>query len=184
MSRFGFDDAGGDAYGGGVVGDVAEDHGVGADFGVVADGDGAEDFGSRADVDVAADGGGDGGFAINADGDLLVDEAIGADFGIRMDDDAVGMGEEEAAGDVGVQGNVGTGDDGPAAVAEDVEFAGEGGEGPRRDFQFWYERNVKSRRRPGEGPWSCSRDQSGVVAETVGTWGWDFRDWVMRDPFV
>jgi len=49
-------DVGGDADDGGVVGDIAQDDGAGADAAVVADGDIAKDFGAGTDDDVVEDG--------------------------------------------------------------------------------------------------------------------------------
>jgi len=81
MGRLGFfDDARGNSDGGGVGGDILEDDGVCADFGVVAYGDVAEDFCACADVYVAAEGGVAGEFAAVAYGDLLIEEAVWADF--------------------------------------------------------------------------------------------------------
>src|ERR1041384_1526216 len=81
----------GDADGGGVGGDVAEDDAHGADFGASADADAAEDLGVGAEIDIVFDdrdravGGADGG---GVGGDNAEEDAHGADFGPPDDADA------------------------------------------------------------------------------------------------
>ena len=75
-------------------GHIAENDGVGANFGVLAYGDPAEDFGPGSDVDVPRDVRHPSAAAPRAHGDLLKEQAIGANLGVGMNDHPVGMGEQ------------------------------------------------------------------------------------------
>lgn len=95
-----WDDARRDTNGGGIPGDIREYDGVGADPGMVPNADAAEDLGAGADIHVPADMRAAGDRPAVADGNLLKDHAVRTDDGVGMDDDAIGMGQNQSAGDV------------------------------------------------------------------------------------
>jgi hypothetical protein len=126
------DDVSGDAYDGGVGGDVREYDGAGADAGVFADGDVAEDVGVVADEDAVADGGVALAVALAgaAESDSLVDGDIAADDCRFADDDARCVVNEEPAteecGGVNIDAGVEAGDLGDDARGQWQAGAPEG----------------------------------------------------------
>ena len=102
--------------------DVSRDHGIGANAGVVSNCDLAQDFGTGSDVDMPANG-----RKIvtraRANCHLLENQAIDTDHGARVDHDPVGMWKEQAAANVTVQGDIGTGYHAPEPMPKDENFA-------------------------------------------------------------
>ena len=97
------DDLGGDAHGGGVRRDLAEDHGVGGDAAVVPHPEGPQDLGPGGDEDVVADGGVALALVLAgaAQGDAVVDEAVVPHLGGLADDDAHTVVDDQALADGG-----------------------------------------------------------------------------------
>ena len=92
-----------DAGGGGVVGDVFGDYGVGADLDVVADGNGADDLGAGANKDVVAKGGGVSCFGSNRNQVLNLHASSAADAAV--DDDTVTVDEDKTGTELGPPSN-------------------------------------------------------------------------------
>ena len=97
------DDLGGDAHGGGVVGHLAEDHGVGGDTGIIPHFKGTQYLGSAADEHVVADGWVALALVLAraAQGHAVVDQAVIPHLGGLADDDAHAVVDDQAASDLG-----------------------------------------------------------------------------------
>lgn len=81
-----------------------------------ADNQCTDDLGTGTNIDVALDSRRPA--AARSYRDLLEQEAIGTNLCVRMDDDPVRVGHEQPTTQAAVQGDIGTGDDAPPAVAQ------------------------------------------------------------------
>jgi hypothetical protein len=90
---------------------------IGADFGAVSDLDRSQYFCPGPNINLGADVG-QAWTASASNRDLLKYEAIDADFRGWMYDDAVGVRHQQASPDVAIEGDVGSGHNGPELMAK------------------------------------------------------------------
>ena len=115
------DDPRGNAHGGRSRRHICQDYRVGANFGVLPDPQWADDLRTGAYVDVPFEGRHTS--RRLPDRDLVKQQTVRADLRIRMNNDAVRMGQEQAASQLAIQWNISARDHRPPAMSEHCEPA-------------------------------------------------------------
>lgn len=97
-------------------GHIPQDHGIGANAGVIANPYFTKNLGSSADVDMATDMGRTA-FPSGTNCHLLKDKAVRANSCFGMNHHPIGMWQQQSTADIAVEWNIGACDNAPKAMA-------------------------------------------------------------------